>query len=516
MPLQTCRRPIEPAVNLPNEPMAFCGGDVAASMRPTIAVAGIGVEKSVLTLPPSPAALAALKVAAGNWSDDPAVLAPHLVDWRGRFTGASPLLLQPRSTACVAAIVRAAVEHRVALVPQGGNTGLVGGGIPAADGTGVLLSLARMDRIRAVDAASLTLTAEAGAILANVHHAAGAVGCEFPLSLGAKGSATIGGLVSTNAGGVQVLRHGTMRSLVMGLEAVLPSGQILHQLTGLAKDNSGYDIKQLLIGAEGTLGIVTAVALRLVPAPAHRAIAWAGVPDPHAALALLARLRTTSGGQVESFELMPDIGLQLVLRHLPANRPPLGGTHRWHVLVELAGPESLNDVLVEGLAAAAVAGEIEDAVVAASVNQAAALWRLREELPEAERRDGPAVHHDIAVAVADMPRFALEATVRVESAFPGARVIAFGHLGDGNLHFNVRAPAGPGAAEWLAPRRDAITAFVHDMVSAAGGSISAEHGIGVLKRDELARLGDPAKLAAIRAIKTALDPLGLMNPGKML
>jgi FAD/FMN-containing dehydrogenase len=467
-------------------------------------------------MPPSPQALAALKQAAGDWSDDPDVIAPRLVDWRGQFRGATPLLLLPRSTAAVAAIMAAAIAHRVALVPQGGNTGLVGGGIPDPDGSAVLLSLARLDRIRAVDPAGLTLTAEAGVILSHVHDAARAVACEFPLSLGAKGSATIGGLISTNAGGVQVLRHGTMRALVVGLEAVLPSGEVLHQLTGLAKDNSGYDIKQLLIGAEGTLGIVTAAALRLVPAPAHRAVAWVGVPDPHAALALLARLRSASGGQVESFELVPDTGLQLVLRHLPANRPPLTGSHRWHVLVELAGPASLDAILVESLAAAADAGEVEDASLAASSAQAAALWRLREELPEAERRDGPAVHHDISVAVAAMPGFAETATARIESEFPGARVIAFGHLGDGNLHFNVCAPAGPGAADWQAPRRSAITARVHDLVTAAGGSISAEHGIGVLKRSELARLGDPAKLAAIRAIKAALDPLGLMNPGKLL
>lgn len=476
---------------------------------------------------PSPSALAALQVAAGdgNWSDDQALLAPRLVDWRGKFHGASPLLLLPRSTESVSAIVRAAAAHRVALVPQGGNTGLVGGGIPSADGGSVLLSLARMDRIRAIDAAGLTLTAEAGVILENIHTAARGVGCEFPLSLGAKGSATIGGLVSTNAGGVQVLRHGTMRALVAGLEAVLPSGEILHQLTGLAKDNSGYDIKQLLIGGEGTLGVVTAAALRLVPSPAHRSVGWAGVPDPYAALALLARLRRLSGGQVESFELIPDSGLQLVLEHLPANRAPLSGPHPWHVLVELAGPASLDTLLIDGFAEAAAAGEVDDATIAASSVQAAALWRIREELPEAERRDGPSAHHDISVAVARMPGFAIDAAARVEADFPGARVLAFGHLGDGNLHFNVRAPAGggaadwqagDGAADWLAARTDGITALVYDLVAAAGGSISAEHGIGVLKRAELARLGDPAKLSAIRAVKAALDPLGIMNPGKIV
>lgn len=467
---------------------------------------------------PDAAALAALKAAAGdgNWREDAATLAPHLVDWRGKYHGAAPLLLLPRNTAGVASIVRAARAHGVALVPQGGNTGLVGGGIPGADGAAVLISLTRMNSIRAVDAAGLTMTVEAGVILEHVHDAARAAGCEFPLSLGAKGSATIGGLISTNAGGVQVLRHGTMRALVAGLEAVLPDGEVLHQLTGLAKDNTGYDIKQLLIGAEGTLGIVTAAALRLVPAPAHRALAWAGVPDPHAALALLARLRAASGNQVESFELIPDSGLQLVLTLLSGHRAPLAGAHPWHVLVELAGPESLDTVLADALAEAAAAGEIDDATLAASTAQARSLWRIREELPEAERRDGPAAHHDISVAVAAMPAFAISAAAAIEAEFPGARVLAFGHLGDGNLHFNVRAPAGPEAAAWLARHGDAISARVYDLVAAAGGSISAEHGIGVMKRAELARLGDPAKLAAMRAIKTALDPAGIMNPGKVV
>ena len=469
-----------------------------------------------MAIPISPAALDALKAAAGGWSDDPAVLAPRLTDWRGKFHGATPLLLLPRSTAAVAAVVAAAAAHRVPLVPQGGNTGLVGGGIPPGDGSAILLSLGRMDAIRAVDAAGLTLVAEAGAILEHVHAAALAAGCVFPLSLGAKGSATIGGLVSTNAGGVQVLRHGTMRALVAGIEAVLPDGSILDQLTGLVKDNSGYDIKQLLIGGEGTLGVVTAVALRLVPAPRHRAIAWAGVPGPHAALALLARLRALSGGQVESFELVPAAGLELVLRHLPANRAPLAGAHPWHVLIELAGPENLEALLVDGLAAAADAGEVADATVAASAAQAAALWRIREELPEAERRDGPSLHHDISVAVAAMPDFTVAATATIQTAFAGARVLAFGHLGDGNLHFNVRPPSGADAPQWIAATGPAVTAEVYRLVTLAGGSISAEHGIGVLKRGELARYGDPAKLAAMRAIKAALDPLGIMNPGKIV
>ena len=460
------------------------------------------------------AALEALATAAGagNATRDADRLAPLLTDWRGRFHGAAPLLLLPRTTEDVVAVVRAAAHWRVPLVPQGGNTGLVGGGIPPADGSAVLVSLARLNRIRAVDADGLTLIAEAGVVLEAVHAAAADVDCAFPLSLAAKGSATVGGLVATNAGGVQVLRHGTMRALVAGIEAVLPDGSRLDQLTGLAKDNTGYDIKQLLIGGEGTLGIVTAATLRLVPAPAHRSVAWAGVTDPAAALALLGRLRRASGGQVESFELVPDIALQLVLHHVETARAPLAGTHPWHVLVELAGPASLESVLADELLGAGV----DDAVLASSATQAAALWALRESIPIAERREGPAVHHDIAVAVAAMPAFTLAATARVMAAFPGARVIAFGHLGDGNLHFNVRPPADGDAVAWLAPRRAAITTLVHDLVTAAGGSISAEHGIGVLKRDDLARLGDPAKLAAMRAVKAALDPLNIMNPGKLV
>jgi FAD/FMN-containing dehydrogenase len=301
------------------------------------------------------------------------------------------------------------------------------------------------------------------------------------------------------------------------LEAVLPDGSILNQLHGLVKDNSGLDLKQMLIGAEGTLGIITALALKLVPAPAYRAIGWAGVDRPQRALALLARLRQLSGGQVESFELMPADGVALLEQQFGL-RPPLAGAHRWQCLVELAGPMPMDEILAEGLGDSQFGAD--DAVIAQSEAQGQALWRLREELPLAERRDGPAVHHDIAVPVADMPDFAESATARVESAFPGARVMAFGHLGDGNLHFNVRAPAaGPQTAEtpaaWIAARHEAITGLVHDLVAAAGGSISAEHGIGVLKRDDLARLGDPARLAAMRAIKRALDPLNIMNPGKI-
>lgn len=464
---------------------------------------------------PTAAALSALRDAAGpgNASDDPAVLAPRLVDWRGQIHGVAPLIVFPRDTAGVAAIVRAAAMHRIGLVPQGGNTGLVGGGIPDASGTSVLVSLERMNAIRPPDRAGLTMTVGAGAILSQVHDAAHAAGLVFPLSLAAKGSATIGGLVATNAGGVQVLRHGAMRALVAGLEAVLPDGTVLRQLDALVKDNSGYDIKQLLIGGEGTLGIVTRVALRLVPVPRDVAVAWVGLASPAAALDLLGRLRDGLGDVVESFELIPHAGLDLVVGH--GLRAPLGHDHPWHVLVELNSVRAdagLAEALLDVLGAAAVG----DAVIAQNEAQAAALWALRETLPEAERRDGVAVKHDIAVPVAAMPGFIAAATPRIESGWPGARVLAFGHLGDGNVHFNVRAPADGDKAAWVAANGTAITCAVNDLVVAAHGSIAAEHGIGSVKRAELARVGDAAKLAAMRAVKAALDPLGIMNPGKIV
>jgi FAD/FMN-containing dehydrogenase len=441
-------------------------------------------------------------------------LAPHLTDWRGSKTGAADALLLPRSTADVVAIVRWAAQHDVAIVPQGGNTGLVGASVPepANARPTVVLSLRRMAAIEAVDPAGLTLRAGAGAILSDVHAAAEAVGCRFPLSLGAKGSATVGGLVSTNAGGVQVLRHGTMRALVQGLEAVLPDGSVLDQLSALAKDNTGYDLKQLLIGAEGTLGIVTRVVLRLAPAQRARSIAWVGLASPDAALAVLRRLRSGAGEAVESFELISAAAHDLVLQHLPGARAPLGGAHRWHALIELeADATLLEDLLAQALAA----GEIEDAALAVSVAQGDAFWALREAIPEAEKREGGAVKNDISVPVARIGAFHARAEALIAGAFPGARPFVFGHLGDGNLHWNIRAPQGEGKA-WLAASGEAARLRLHDLIAEFGGSISAEHGIGTLKRAELGRLGNPARLAAMRAIKAALDPADLMNPGKLI
>jgi FAD/FMN-containing dehydrogenase len=471
--------------------------------------------------PASPALLDSLRSLLGprGFSLDPEVLAPWLEDWRGRYQGKAAALLSPASTLEVRAIVQRCAEARVALVPQGGNTSMVGGATPDCGGGSLLLSLRRMNSVRSVSPEDNVAVAEAGVILSDLHDRAAAAGRRFPLSLGAKGSATVGGLVSTNAGGTQVLRFGPMRSLVVGLEAVLPDGSLLEGLSALRKDNRGYDLKQLLIGAEGTLGIVTAASLRLVAEPGSRSVAWVGLGSPAAALALLRRLEGRLGESVESFELVPGDALDLVLAGIAGTRPPLAGSHRWHVLVESVAPQGARDsgeALQDALASALGEGLAEDALVAASEAQAAALWKLRESIAEAERLQGPSVKHDVSVPVSAMPAFIEEARAAVEARFEGARVVAFGHLGDGNVHFNVQPPAGIEAEAWLAAQAGAVTRLVHDRVGEAGGSISAEHGIGQSKLAELARTADPARLSALRAIKAALDPAGIMNPGKLV
>ena len=448
---------------------------------------------------------------------DQGEIEPWVTDWRGRVHGAAPAILAPVSTDEVAEIVRLAAEHRVPLVPQGGNTGMAAGATPPADGSAILLSMRRMNRIRSVSAENRLVVAEAGVVLANLHDAAHEVGMRFPLTLGARGSCTIGGLTSTNAGGTQVLKFGTMRSLVAGVEAVLPDGSVHSGLSGLKKDNRGYSLDQLLIGAEGTLGVITAVALRLVPAIAARAVAWAGVESPMRALEMLRFLEARTAS-IEGFELVPQDSLELVLKHIPNMRTPLSGEHRWHVLIEAATADAATDFTAELqrlLEAALQQGIISDAVLAASEGQAEAFWKLRDSISEAERAEGQTLAHDISVPVADMPRFIIDAAAKVERAFPGVVATGFGHLGDGNIHFHVRAGshAAPG---WYDTEGEKITRFVDDLVTAAGGSISAEHGIGQLKREELARLAPPGRIHALRAIKHALDPLGIMNPGKLV
>ncbi|MBV9527031.1 FAD-binding oxidoreductase [Sphingomonas sp.] len=448
---------------------------------------------------------------------DPTEIAPWLNDWRGRFHGEAPAILAPSSTKEVVEVVQLAAQHRVPLVPQGGNTGMVGGATPPTDGSAVLLSMRRMNRIRSVDAEARVAVAEAGVILETLHEAAEAAGMRFPLTLGSRGSCTIGGLASTNAGGTQVLKFGTMRALVAGIEAVLPDGSIHDGLSALKKDNRGYSIDQLLIGAEGTLGVITAVALRLVPPIASRPVAWLGVENPGSALGVLRFLeaRTTT---VEGFELVADDALQLVLKHIPGTRAPLSGSHPWHVLVEATTSDPAHDLKAELeplLAEVLERGMVADAVIASSEAQAEAFWRIRDSISEAERAEGQTLAHDVSVPVADMPRFLVEAAAEVERAFPGTTASGFGHLGDGNIHFHVRAGS-RSSDDWYESEGPEITRLVDDLVTVAGGSISAEHGIGQMKVAELARLGPPARLHAMRAIKQALDPLGIMNPGKLV
>lgn len=453
-----------------------------------------------------------------GFTRDPQDMAHWLVDWRGHYHGAAAAMLSPASTEEVASVVRLCADARVPIVPQGGNTSMVGGATPNAEGDAVLLSLRRMNRIRALSPQSNSAVCEAGVILATLHEAAAAVDRRFPLSLGAKGSATIGGLVSTNAGGTQVLRFGTMRALVQGLEAVLPDGSIYHGITPLKKDNRGYDLKQLLIGAEGTLGVVTAASLKLVPSIANRCVVWAGLASAEAALRLLRLLERHGGEAVESFELVPRRALELVLAHIPGTRAPLLQRHEWHVLIEAvsgSGAADPAEMIERGLEEAIEHGLVEDAAIASNQAQADAFWHLRDSIAEAERAEPPGPKHDISVEVDAMPSFMLEATAATERRFPGARVLAFGHLGDGNVHFNVAAPEGAGP-DWLASEGPKVSTFVHELVTAAGGSISAEHGIGQSRVDDLARFLEPSRLHALRAIKQAIDPFGLMNPGKLV
>ncbi len=448
-------------------------------------------------------------------------MAPWLTDWRGRYTGQALGIASPASTAEVSSLVRLCLRHRVAIVPQGGNSGMSGGATPMGTGNELLLSLRRMNRIAALDAAARTATCEAGVILQTLHAACHAQGLRFPLSLGGKGSATIGGLVSTNAGGTQVLRHGSMRALVLGLEAVMADGAVLDLLTPLKKDNRGFDLKQLLIGSEGTLGIVTAATLKLEPAICGRSVMWAGAASLHDARALLLLAQDTASGLVEGFEVLPQHSLEAVLAYMPDMRAPLAGAHPWHVLIELVATdpeaaERLAGIAEHLLSTAFERGLIADATIAASEDQAERLWLIRETISPAERAIGPAMQHDISVPVEKMPAFVESAVPRLEADWPGTRAVCFGHLGDGNVHFHVIAPPGSDRAAWEASDGKTISAQVHDMVTAWGGSISAEHGIGRLKRDELVRLADPAVLATMRAIKHALDPDGLLNPGKLV
>ena len=459
-------------------------------------------------------------VGAKGFTSDDEDMAPWLTDWRGRYTGVAAAMISPASTRETAEILRIANENAVAVVPQGGNSGMVGGATPDISGQSILLSLRRMNRIRTIEAEDRLVVCEAGVILQNLHEALAAEGQRFPLTLGGKGSATVGGLISTNAGGTQVLRHGTMRALVAGIEAVLPDGSILEALTSLKKDNRGYDLKQLFVGSEGTLGVVTAATLKTVPALVDRCVAWAAVDSTDAAYRLFRYLDKRTPQSLEGFEIIPATCLDSVLRHIPGTRSPLAGKHHWHVLVEIVRdqPDAQDPRSVaENLLADALERDlIEDATLAASEQQAEDFWKIRDSIAEAERANGPALQHDISVPVPVMARFINEASPVVEAKFPGTEVAAFGHMGDGNVHFHVKAPPGAHAQDWMRDYSDKITPLVHDLVIAVGGSISAEHGIGQNKRAELERLSSDARLSMLRAIKTAIDPRNIMNPGKLV
>jgi FAD/FMN-containing dehydrogenase len=455
--------------------------------------------------------LDALKSALGpkGWSTDPEDMAPHTRDWRGRWQGETPILLKPASTAETAEAVRICAEAGIAITPQGGNTGLVGGSIPQGE---VLISMARMKQVREVDTANDSVTVEAGCILETVQTLAAENDRLFPLSLGSQGSATIGGLISTNAGGVHVLRYGMMRDLVLGIEAVLPDGRIWNGLRGLRKDNSGYDLKQVFIGAEGTLGIVTAATLKLFPRPSEMTVAFAGIPSPSAAVEILGIAKAASGGTLSALEIIPRNALDLVLRHIPGSRDPLAASHPWYVLLEIGagrigeGRAAMEAALETGLER----GLVEDAVIAESEAQAQALWQLREPIAEAEKAHGKAAKHDVSIPVSKIAAFIAEGSVIAERMLEDAEVIAFGHVGDGNVHFNVMQKAEGAGEDFVAACRP-VTEAIYDLVQTYGGSIAAEHGVGTLKSGDLAR-HRPLEVEMMKSIKSALDPCGIMNP----
>jgi len=456
-------------------------------------------------------------------STEPASLAAAGVDHRRLYHGKPLAIALPRSTLEVSQLLAFCDARGIGVVPQGGNTGYCGGATPNESGTELVLSLRRMRAIRRIDPANDSMVVESGLVLVEAQQAAAAAGRFFPLSLGSEGSCQIGGNLATNAGGVQVLRYGMMRELVLGLEVVLADGRVLSSLDALRKDNTGYDLRHLFIGAEGTLGVITAAALRLFPPPRAIATAFVAVPDPQAAVTLLGALRSASGDRVSSFELLPRVALELVLRHLPDMRAPLSGPSSWFVLCELTSARAddpLDSILQDALGAAFESGLATDAALAQGERERREFWRLRENIPEAQRRDGPSLKHDVSLPIDRLPAFVEAASAWVAREAPMAQLVCYGHVGDGNLHFNLGPAATLAAAQrdsdLLKPHEDRVKRAIHDLVRAHGGSFSAEHGIGRLKVEELQRYASPVELGLMRVIKQAFDPNGIMNPGKVL
>src|SRR5579859_4541989 len=449
---------------------------------------------------------------------NPTDIAPYLVDHRKLYQGRALAVLLPRSVEQIARVLQYCNEHRIGVVPHGGNTGYCGGATPDESGKQLVVSLRRLNRIRSVDPLNYSLIAEAGCILADVQQAATAAERFFPLSLGSEGTCQIGGNLSTNAGGLSVLRYGMMRDLVLGLEVVLADGRVLSALKSLRKDNTGYDVKSLFIGAEGTLGLITAASLKLFPVPADTATALVGIDSPGRALELLARLRGAAGDQVSSCELMPRIAVQMTVQYVPGVANPLDFDCAWYLLIELGSPnphQNLTALLTRELEEAAAAGAVQDAMLASSLAQAQAMWKLRESVPEAQRRHGASIKHDVSVPVSAIPALIERGTTLIEQLAPEGDVVSYGHAGDGNLHFNVSQKPGTDLAAFTGLTH-ALERAMFDLVESLGGSISAEHGIGRLKAAELARRADPVELHVMHLLKKALDPKGIMNPGKVL
>jgi FAD/FMN-containing dehydrogenase len=453
-----------------------------------------------------------------GWTDDPDIIAPHLREPRDLYAGISPLLLRPADTAEVAAIVKLASETKTRLVPQGGNTGLVGGSIPFMGNDEIILSLQRMNRIRAIDPLNDTITVEAGVVLAQVQQAARDAGRLFPLSIGSEGSCTIGGNLSTNAGGNAVLRYGNTRELALGLEVVLADGQVWNGLRALRKDNTGYDLKDLFIGGEGTLGIITAAVLKLHPLPAATATAFTAIPDPAAAIELLALAKSATGGQVTGFELVARRPLEFALKHNPGTVDPIAEIHPWYVLMEFSSGRddgAIGATMEALLADGFEKGLVLDAAIAQSETQRAAFWKLRELLSDSQKPEGASIKCDISVPVSSMPAFIERASKAVEAHVPGVRVVAFGHIGDGNVHFNLSQPVGWERAKFLALWDD-VHQIVHDIAHGMQGSISAEHGVGRMKIDEIVQYKPAIEIEMMRKLKRAFDPDNILNPGKVV